>query len=72
MNRPSYCSFLLRLWCGPAATGAWQGEIEHIQTGTVVNVCSLEEALNVIRREAVKDKDEESVRDRDAHLPGTF
>ncbi len=50
MNGPLYRSFLVRLWRESEECSAWRGEIEHIQTGTVVEVSSLEEALALIRR----------------------
>lgn len=54
MHNPSYRSFLVRLWREPGAVGdAWRGEVEHIQSGVVIVVASLEEALGVIRRALV-------------------
>jgi hypothetical protein len=51
MEDPSYHSFLVRLWRGPGdADGAWQGEVEHIQSGAVVEIASLEEAFRLIQR----------------------
>lgn len=45
----SYRSFLVRLWREPGVEGdAWRGEVEYIQSGMVVAVASLEEALDVI------------------------
>ena len=57
IDDPSYRSFLVRLWRGPAAEGgAWLVEVEHIQSGAVVDTASLEEALNVIRRSTGGDE----------------
>lgn len=53
ISAPSYRSFLLRLWREPALAGeSWRGEIEYIQSGTVVAITSLEEAFHLIRRAA--------------------
>jgi hypothetical protein len=55
---PSYRSFLVRLWREPgAAVDTWRGEVEHIQSGAVVAVSSLDEALNLIRRSAARDEE---------------
>jgi hypothetical protein len=46
-----YCSFLVRLWHeAPEAGGAWRGEVESIQSGQLVTVQSLDEALEIIRQ----------------------
>jgi len=46
-----YCSFLVRLWHEPPeAGGAWRGEVESIQSGQLVTVQSLDEALEIIRQ----------------------
>lgn len=51
MNDPSYRSLLVRFWREPDGPGEmWRGEVEHIQSGIVVAVASLEEALALIRR----------------------
>jgi hypothetical protein len=53
MEDPSYHSFLVRLWHEPGdADAAWRGEVEHIQSGAIVTVSSLEEALSLLRRSA--------------------
>lgn len=46
---PSYCSFLVRLWC-ERRDGAdrWRGEVEHIQSGAVYEVSSLTEVFSLI------------------------
>ena len=53
MDTPFYRSFLVRLWREQgAADGAWRGEIEAIQSGQLVTVQSLDEALEFIRQAA--------------------
>lgn len=50
MDNPSYHSFLVRLWREPpTADGAWRGEVESIQSGQLVSVQSLDQALALIR-----------------------
>lgn len=50
---PSYRSFLVRIWRdSPEAGGSWHGEVELIQSGEVVAVDSLEQALAIMRRAA--------------------
>ncbi len=59
MDDPSYHSFLLRLWQEPGAAGsAWHAEIEHIQSGAVVVVYSLAEALSLIQDTAAGDEEQ--------------
>ena len=49
----SYRSFLVRLWRLTGAAGdEWRGEVEQIQEGSIVDVASLEQALDVIRASA--------------------
>ena len=52
METESYMSFLVRLWRDHPASDqpCWQGEIEHIQTGTRCRFSSLEELLALLRR----------------------
>ncbi len=58
MDDRSYRSFLVRLWHKPGAAGsAWQTEIEHIQSGAVVVVYSLAEALSHIQDMAARDEE---------------
>ncbi len=58
MDDPSYRSFLVRLWRKPDIAGdTWRGKVEHIQSGTVVAVSSLEEALSLIRHTAAGDEE---------------
>ena len=53
MDDVSYRSFLIRLWREPRGADApWRGEVEHIQSGVVVAVFSIEEALSLIRQAA--------------------
>ena len=53
MDTPFYRSFLVRLWREQgAASGAWRGEIESIQSGQLVTVQSLDEVLEFIRQAA--------------------
>jgi hypothetical protein len=48
---PSYRSFLVRLWRDPPeAGGAWRGEVESIQSGELLAVESLEQALAILWR----------------------
>ena len=57
IGNASYRSFLVRLWREPGAEGdAWRGEVEHIQSGGVVAVVSLEAALRLIRRAVTGDE----------------
>ena len=51
-----YASFMIRLWreTGPGppqATGDWQGEVEHIQSGRQWRFDSLDELLGWLRRQ---------------------
>jgi hypothetical protein len=56
IDNPSYCSFLVRLWRKPGATcETWHGEVEQVQSGTVIVVCSIEEAFSLIWRIAAGD-----------------
>ncbi|MCC6169487.1 MAG: hypothetical protein IT329_19870 [Caldilineaceae bacterium] len=49
IDDPSYRSFLVRLWHAPEASeAAWRGEVEYIQSGSVVTVFSLEEVFRLI------------------------
>jgi hypothetical protein len=53
----NYASFLVRLWRKEEpelaeATGDWQGEVEHIQSGQRWSFDMLEELLSVLRRQA--------------------
>ena len=58
MDDRSYHSFLVRLWyTAGAAGGAWQAEIEHIQSGAVAVVYSLAEALSLIQKTAAGDEE---------------
>lgn len=50
MDTPAYRSFLVRLWREPAATGAWRGEVESIQSGQLVTAESLDSTLEIIRQ----------------------
>lgn len=58
MEAPThYASFLVRLWHkgepgSPEDTGDWQGEVEHIQSGGRWTFDTLDELLNVLRRQA--------------------
>ena len=53
MDNPSYRSFLVRLWRdSPEAVGVWRGEVESIQSGQLVTVRLLDEALEFIRQAA--------------------
>jgi hypothetical protein len=57
MDHSSYRSFLIRLWREPGvADDPWRGEVEHIQSGVVVTVFSIEEALSLIRQTGVGDE----------------
>ncbi|HEU5101506.1 MAG TPA: hypothetical protein VFU22_20930 [Roseiflexaceae bacterium] len=65
MDDSSYRSFLIRLWReGGVADAPWRGEVEHIQSGVVVAVFSIEEALSLIRQTAVGDEAGAEVSDR--------
>ncbi len=58
MDDPSYRSFLVRLWREPGTAGdTWRGEVEHIQSGAVVAVSSLEEAFSLMQRTAAGDEE---------------
>src|SRR5262245_28703015 len=51
MDTAFYCSFLVRLWREPPeVSGAVRGEVEAIQSGQVVMVHSLDEALELLRQ----------------------
>jgi len=71
MDDSSYRSFLIRLWCEPAvADDPWRGEVEHIQSGVVVAVFSIEEALSLIRQTAVGNETRAEVSDRNSSQGG--
>ena len=58
IDHPSYCSFLVRLWREPGAKNdTWRGEVEHIQSGVVIEVFSLKEALSLIQHTVVGDEE---------------
>ena len=51
-----YASFMIRLWREkspgpPQATGDWQGEVEHIQSGRQWRFYGLDELLGWLRRQ---------------------
>lgn len=51
-----YISFLVRLWRQPRRqpqelAAAWQGEVEHIQTGRCSTFDTLDELLDFLRRQ---------------------
>jgi hypothetical protein len=53
----TYISFLIRLWREespelPEATAAWEGEVEHIQSGRRWTFDTLDELLSFLRRQA--------------------
>lgn len=48
MERESYMSFVVRLWC-ETSDSAWRGEVEHIQTGYRWNFGSLPHLLDFLR-----------------------
>lgn len=55
---PSYRSFLVRLWREPSkAGGKWRGEVESIQSGEIMLVDSLDQALVLLRRAAEQPAD---------------
>ena len=65
MDDSSYRSFLSRLWReAGVADDPWRGKVEHIQSGVVVAVFSIEEALSLIRTTAVGDEAGAEVSDR--------
>lgn len=52
----AYISFLVRLWCEERpgyseSTAAWQGEVEHIQSGRRLTFDSLDDLLDFLRRQ---------------------
>jgi hypothetical protein len=47
-----YSSFLLRCWCSKALGGAESFKLEHIQSGEIVRVASLKEALEWVEERA--------------------
>jgi len=60
--RPSYASFLVRLWREaeptPRETDAhWQGEAEHIQTSQRWTFSTLDELLGLLRQSAEKPEE---------------
>jgi hypothetical protein len=58
INDPSYQSFLLRLWHESGFDAApLRAEVEHIQSGMVAEVCSLEDAFRLIRKAAGDDEE---------------
>ena len=72
MDDSSYHSFLLRLWREPGvANNPVRGEVEHIQSGLVVAVFSIEEALSLIRQTAVGDEARVEGPDRHSIQGGT-
>ena len=71
MDDSSYRSFLIRLWREPGVVDdPWRGEVEHIQSGVVVAVFSIEEALSLIRKTAVGDEVRAEVSDRTSSQGG--
>jgi hypothetical protein len=69
MDDPSYRSFLMRLWRASAAEGGvWHAEVEHIRSGAVVAVSSLEEAFSLIRRTAAGDEERRGDSGSQPHL----
>jgi hypothetical protein len=71
MDDSSYRSFLIRLWREPGvADDPWRGEVEHIQSGVVVAVFSIEEALSLIQKTAVGDEARAEVSDRTSSQGG--
>lgn len=51
MDEVSYASFLVRLWHpADSNTGAWCGEIEHIQSGECRTFATLDAALLLLRQ----------------------
>jgi hypothetical protein len=51
MCESQYASFLIRCWSHTGAEGknaSWQGEIEHIQTGRITSIHSLEELVAIL------------------------
>ena len=71
MDDSSYRSFLIRLWREPGvANDPWRGEVEHIQSGVVVAVFSIEEALSLIRKTAADDETRAEVSDRTSSQRG--
>ena len=71
MDDSSYRSFLIRLWREPGvADDPWRGEVEHIQSGVVVAVFSIEEALSLIRKTAVGDETRAEAADRNSSQGG--
>lgn len=62
---PSYRSFLVRLWQDPASVeGRWRGEVEHIQSGTLIEISSLAEVFSLIGR-SVEEREEQQSRGGD-------
>jgi hypothetical protein len=56
MVQTLYISFLLRLWRAPEPQpperpAAWQGEVEHIQSGRRSTFDSLDDLLDFLRRQ---------------------
>jgi hypothetical protein len=57
---PSYRSFVVRLWRASGRTEpSWHCEVEHIQSGNIVEVSSLEEAFSLIGNTANRDIEEQ-------------
>ena len=57
---PSYRSFMVRLWRAPGGAGSsWHCEVENIQSGNIVEVSSLEEALSLMGNPANCDREEQ-------------
>jgi hypothetical protein len=55
VENSSYRSYLLRLWHEPPDAHDWYGEVESIQSGQLVAIHSLDEALAVIRQAVEND-----------------
>jgi hypothetical protein len=69
MDDPSYRSFMVRLWHEPETSEAtWHGEVEHIQSGRVVTVSSLEEIFHLIRHTAAAAQQPVSDTSQDGEL----
>ncbi|MBA3943925.1 MAG: hypothetical protein H0X37_05110 [Herpetosiphonaceae bacterium] len=69
MDEPSYHSFLLRLWREPQLAGnGWHGEIESIQTGSIIAVSSLKDAFRVIQQTVDANEEQQDGEIPEPHL----
>jgi hypothetical protein len=46
--------FILRLWRESAGQFAWRGQIQHVQSGQIVNIKSPEELLAYLKQQVMQ------------------